>query len=126
MFLKNKKRFYLFMHETHTHTRTHTHAHRGRDLGRGRNRLPIKSPMQDSIPDPGSRPEPKADAQPLSHPGVSLWYFKLRELESDFPLIPVLPVGFSIISINGILSSLLSSVPKPWESFSFFFKNFGF
>ena len=48
------KRFYLFIHE------------RGRD--RGRSRLHAGSPMWDLIP--GSHPEPKADAQPLSHPGV--------------------------------------------------------
>ena len=45
---------------------------RGRDTGRGRSRLPVWSPMWDLIPRPqlGSRPEPKADAQLLSHPGV--------------------------------------------------------
>ena len=42
----------------------------GRDIGRGRSRLPAESPMWDSIPRLGSHPEPKAVAQPLSHPGV--------------------------------------------------------
>ena len=51
---------YLFMRDTE----------RGRDTGRGRSRLHAGSPMRDSIPGPGSRPEPKADAQLLSHPGV--------------------------------------------------------
>ena len=43
---------------------------RGRDIGRERSRLPAGNLMQDSIPGLGSRPEPKADAQLLSHPGV--------------------------------------------------------
>ena len=44
---------------------------RDRDIGRGRSRLHAGSPMWDSTPElPGSHPEPKADAQPLSHPGV--------------------------------------------------------
>ena len=43
---------------------------KGRDIGRGRSRLPAGSPTWDTIPDKGSQPEPKADAQPLSHPGV--------------------------------------------------------
>ena len=42
------------------------------ETGRGRSRLPVGSPMQDSIP--ASQPEPKADALPLSHPGVCLKY----------------------------------------------------
>ena len=43
---------------------------RSRDVGRGRSRLHAGSLIWDSIPDPGSRPEPKADTQLLSHPGV--------------------------------------------------------
>ena len=42
---------------------------RGRDIGRGRNRLHAGSLTWDSILEFGSRPEPKADAQPLSHQG---------------------------------------------------------
>ena len=38
------KRFYLFMHDRHTE--------RGRDIGRGKSRLPVESPMWDSIPGP--------------------------------------------------------------------------
>ena len=52
--------FYLFMRDNE----------RDRDTGRGRSRLYARSPVWDSIPDPGSRPELKADAQPLSYPGV--------------------------------------------------------
>ena len=43
---------------------------RGRDTGRGRSRLLSGTLMRNPIPRPGSRPEPEADAQPLSHPGV--------------------------------------------------------
>ena len=40
--------------------------------------------MWDLIPDPGSRPEPKADAQPSSHPGVpSNRLVVLREKSSE-------------------------------------------
>ena len=47
-----------------------THTERGGDIGRGRSRLLTRSPIWDSIPGPESRPEPKAVAQPLSHPGI--------------------------------------------------------
>ena len=40
------------------------------DIGRGRRRLLAGSLIQDSIPDPASRPELKADALLLSYPGV--------------------------------------------------------
>ena len=43
---------------------------RGRDTGRGRSRLHAGSGTWDSSRIPASCPEPKADAQPLSHPGV--------------------------------------------------------
>ena len=44
---------------------------RGRDIGRGRSRVPAGSPMLGLDPGTlGSQPEPKADAQPLSHPGA--------------------------------------------------------
>ena len=46
-------RFYLFIHERHTES--------GRDIGRGRSKLPVRRLIQDSISDPGSQPEPKAD-----------------------------------------------------------------
>ena len=52
---------------------------RGRDIGRGRSRLPAGSPMWDLIlglRDPEIRiPEPKADAQPLSHAGAPISQF---------------------------------------------------
>ena len=50
------------------------HKRRGRSIGRGRSRLHARSPTQDSIPGPGSRPEPKADSQPLSHSGVPICF----------------------------------------------------
>ena len=40
------------------------------ETGRGRSRLLAGSPMWDSIPTAGSDPEPKTDAQLVSHPGV--------------------------------------------------------
>ena len=49
---------------------------RGRDIGRERNRLLTGSPTWDSIPRLGSWPKPKADIQPLSHPGVLALSFK--------------------------------------------------
>ena len=53
---------YLFTH-SFIHER---HRERGRDTGRGRSR----SPLWDLIPGWGSHPEPKANAQPLSQPGI--------------------------------------------------------
>ena len=47
-----------------------------RGSGRGRSRLPVEKP--DAGLDPGmpaSRPEPKADAQRLSHPGAPKVFF---------------------------------------------------
>ena len=43
--------------------------HRSRDTGRGRSR---ESDAGLDLKTPGSSPEPKADAQPLSHPCVSV------------------------------------------------------
>ena len=43
---------------------------RGRDTGRGKSKLHVRSPMWDSILNPGSHPKPKADAQSLSHSDV--------------------------------------------------------
>ena len=40
--------------------------HTERERGKGRSRLPVRSPIQDSIPGP----ELKAVIQPLSHPGA--------------------------------------------------------
>ena len=66
------KRFYLFIHERHTE--------RGRVIGRGRSKLHAVNLMgvggakhDMGLLDPrapGSLPEPKAEAQPLSHPGA--------------------------------------------------------
>ena len=45
---------------------------RGRDTGKREKQAPAGEPKEGL--DPGileSRPEPKADAQPLSHPGIS-------------------------------------------------------
>ncbi|XP_072588692.1 uncharacterized protein [Vulpes vulpes] len=61
--LEPQDQFYFF-HERH--------RERGRDIGRGRSRLPARSTTWDTILDPGSHPELKADAQPLNHPGVPI------------------------------------------------------
>ena len=57
-------RFYLFIHETH--------RERGRHRQRQREKqAPYREPDVGLDPrSPGSCPEPKAEAQPLSHPGV--------------------------------------------------------
>ena len=51
---------------------------RGRHTGRGRSRFPVGSLTQDLIL--GSRPEPKADAEPLSHRGPLLYIFSKIKL----------------------------------------------
>ena len=43
---------------------------RGRDIGRGRSRLHAGANEGLDSGTPGSRPKPKADTQPLSHPGI--------------------------------------------------------
>ena len=43
---------------------------RERERDRGRGRLLAGSPIWDSIPRPKSCPEPKANVQLLSHPGI--------------------------------------------------------
>ena len=48
---------------------------RGRDIGRGRSRLLTGILMWDSVPKLGYRPEPKADAQLLSHSVVPIWQY---------------------------------------------------
>ena len=45
---------------------------RQRHTGRGRSRLPTESDVGLDPGTLGSLPEPRADAQPLSHPGVPL------------------------------------------------------
>ena len=51
---------------------------KGRDTGRVRSRLPMGEPNAGLDPRTlASRPEPKADAQPLSHPGVPLSTFQI-------------------------------------------------
>ena len=56
-------RFYLVIRERD--------RERGRDIGRGRSLAPCREPDAGLNPRTlGSRPKPKADAQPLSHPSV--------------------------------------------------------
>ena len=65
-------RFYLFIHE----------RHRERQRYRQREKqAPYREPNVELSPRTlGSCPEPKANAQPLSHPGVPIYTF-LRERE---------------------------------------------
>ena len=53
-------------------------THRDRDTGRGRSRLPVEPDVGLDPGTPRSRPELKADAQPLSHPGVPLFILGKR------------------------------------------------
>ena len=67
-FLFSFLKIYLFIRERH--------RERGRDTGRGGSRLPVGEPDVGLDPGtPGSHPKPKADAQPLSHPGNPFFYF---------------------------------------------------
>ena len=65
------------------------HRKRGRDIGRRRKQAPCRKP--DVGLDPrtmGSRPEPKADAQPLSHPGVPRSWFMAPMAQSFTSSLP--------------------------------------
>ena len=62
------------------------------ETGRGRSRLHVGSPMWDSIPGPpGSHPEPKADTQPLSHPGVPRTFRLLPSFQA------YLAIGYTLL-----------------------------
>ena len=57
-------RFYLFIHERDTERERQRHRQREKQA-------PLREPDVGLDPgSPGSRPEPKTDAQPLSHPGI--------------------------------------------------------
>ena len=53
----------LFIHERHTERKKQRHGEAGSSQ---------EAPCGTRSPEPGSRSEPKADAQPLSHPGTQL------------------------------------------------------
>ena len=60
------KRFYLFIHDTEREGERQTHRQREKQA-------PWREPDAGLNPGtPGSRPEPKADTQPLGHPGVPM------------------------------------------------------
>ena len=64
-------RFYLFIHERHRERKRERQRHRQREK-----QAPCREPDVGLDPrTPRSCPEPKADAQPLSHPGVPLFPF---------------------------------------------------
>ena len=75
---------------------------RGRDIGRGRSRLPVGSLMQTDPRTPGLQPEPKADIQPLSHPGAP---FFLISMFSPTSLASVSIISFCIKSILAIFAA---------------------
>ena len=59
-----KKRFYLFIHEIQRERQRHRQREK---------QPPFRKPDAGLDPrTPGSRPGPKANAQPLSHPGVPM------------------------------------------------------
>ena len=73
-FLFFKDFIYLFIHERHTQRERQRHRQREKQA-------PCTKP--DVGPDPGtlgSCPEPKADAQPLSHPGIPVFFFFTKSL----------------------------------------------
>ena len=60
-------RFYLFIHQRHRERQRHRQ--------REKQALPHREPnVELDSRTPGSRPEPKADAQPLSHPGALIFF----------------------------------------------------
>ena len=77
------KKFYLFIHERH--------RERGRHRQRGK-QAPCGEPDMGLDPrTPGSCPEPKADAQLVSHPGASTQIKSLKKkwlknIDVHFPL----------------------------------------
>ena len=74
--LKKKERFYLFIHETPRERK----GHRQREK-----QAQCKEPAVRLNPGtPGSHPEPKASAQPLSHPGVPNLTFHLLKMNGLF------------------------------------------
>ena len=57
------KRFYLFIHKRHTHRERQRHRQREKQAPHKESDVGLDPRI------PGSCPEPKADVQPLSHPG---------------------------------------------------------
>ena len=66
-------RFYLFIHERHTEREAETEEEektKERNRKREEKQAPCREPNAGLHPGtPGSHPEPKAGAKPLSHPG---------------------------------------------------------
>ena len=68
-FLQN----FIYLFISHAHTNTNTQRERE---GQREREAPCREPNVGLNPrTPGSLPEPKADAQPLSHPGVPNKFF---------------------------------------------------
>ena len=95
-----KKRFYLFIHETHTE--------RGRDTGRGRrSRLHAGSPMQDSIPGLWDHTQSQlrcSTTEPPRHPLCALFNAELYSiLWNELHLFIHSPVEVWVVSIDGTM-----------------------
>ena len=74
------KGFFLFIHERHKEKERQRHRQRDKQA-------PCRKPNVGLDPrTPGSHPESKADAQPLSHPGVPVYIFH-DTLHTDFSFI---------------------------------------
>ena len=78
-------RFYLFIPKIQREAETETEGEAG-SMQRWR---------RDSIP--GSRSEPKADAQPLSHPGAPM-FISFNSLEIILETLLPLPVGTTLLN----------------------------
>ena len=87
------KRFYLFIHERHREKEKQRHRQREKQA-------PCRESHVGLDPrTPGSRPEPKAEAQLLSHPGIpSLPSFKATLLASNMNMSPLKATAHSLPS----------------------------
>ena len=60
------------------------HRERVRDIGRGISRLPTEPNTRLDPRTLGSQPEPKAEAQPLGHPGAPTVFYDSYEVQGHF------------------------------------------
>ena len=72
-----KKIFYLFIHERERDIYGERQRHRQREK-----QAPCEEPNAGLIRTLGSSPEPKAEAQPLSHPGIPMLAIFILEIKT--------------------------------------------